>query len=124
MRIIISSFVVSMLAMSSGAHAQSCASSMRANMSQMAANAIQCGESADLLSSIQRGGSGRTSIAELASSCERGRSVTSQLSAFNECSRTYICATLAYSYALENLSSFGGDCTAAANAGLSKFPVR
>ncbi len=118
-------FTICLLTASVGAaQAQSCASAMRENMSRMAANAIQCGESADLLSSIQRGGSGRASVEELASSCRAGRSVTSQLSAFNECSRTYICATLAYAYALENLDSYGGDCTAAANAGLREYPVR
>ena len=104
--------------------AQSCASGMQQNLTQMAQNAVRCGESADLMSSIQRGGSGRANIEELASSCRSGRSVTSQLSAFNECSRTYVCASLAYAYAIENLNRYSGDCTAAANAGLREFPVR
>jgi hypothetical protein len=94
---------------------------------QYAANGEQrraIGESADLMSSLQYGGSGVASFDDLAASCRGGRSVSSQLQAFNECSRTYVCAVLAYGYALEHLSEFGGDCTAAAQAGLNEFPVQ
>ena len=105
------------------ANAQSCADSMAQNMRQMAQRALQCGESADLIASIQSG-SGRVSYDALARSCQQHVDVSGQLSAFNQCSRVYVCATLAYAYALGNLNQYGGNCTAAANAGLQRFPIQ
>jgi len=81
------------------------------------------GESADLISSIQSG-SGRIPYDVLAKGCQTRIDVSGQLAAFDQCSRVYVCATLAYQYALSNLSQFGGNCTAAANAGLQRFPVQ
>lgn len=106
------------------ANAQSCKNEMDQRMRQMAEKALQCGESADLLSSIQNGKSGRISPDVLARSCRQHLDVSGQLSAFNECSRVYVCATLAYAYALSNLSRFDGNCTAAANEGLRQYPVQ
>jgi hypothetical protein len=105
------------------ATAQPCADSMSQNMQQMAQRALQCGERADLMSSIQSG-SGRIPYDALARSCQMRSDVSGQLSAFNQCSRVYVCATLAYAYALSNLNQFSGNCTAAANAGLQRFPVQ
>jgi hypothetical protein len=119
----IAAFIFLGIGFSTQAKAQ-CASQMAQNMQQMAQKAIQCGESASLLSSIQNGGTGQISASALAQSCQRHVDVSSQLSAFNECSRVYICATLAYAYALSNLSNYGGNCTAAANAGLQQYPVQ
>lgn len=104
------------------ASAQSCRTGMEANMQTMTEKAVQCGESADLMSSLQSG-SGRISLDELSQSCKNGQSVSSQLSAFNECSRVYVCAVLAYSYASAHLDEFKGDCAEAAKAGLRAFPV-
>jgi hypothetical protein len=115
--------LAALIVSTSFANAQPCADSMAQNMRQMAQRALQCGESADLMSSIQSA-SGRIPYDALARSCQMRSDVSGQLSAFNQCSRVYVCATLAYAYALNNLSQFGGNCTAAANAGLQRFPVQ
>lgn len=107
-------------------YAQSCVDEMAASMQQMAQNALQCGESAQAIGSLTENGviSGEIPPETLEQMCQSGVDVNSQLSAFNECSRVYVCATAAYAYALENIGSFGGDCTAAANAGLAHYPVQ
>ncbi|MBL8566127.1 MAG: hypothetical protein JNM89_10465 [Hyphomicrobiaceae bacterium] len=97
---------------------------MISNMQQMADNAIQCGVSAELMSSLQTGGDGSIDFDTLGSMCQSGVSVDSQLEAFNECARINVCAVLAYTYALEHLDEYAGDCRAAAEAGLEQFPVR
>jgi hypothetical protein len=61
---------------------------------------------------------------KLETMCQSRVDVSSQLNAFNECSRVYVCAIAASEYAIENIASYGGDCTAAANAGLAKYPVQ
>lgn len=115
---------VSVSARTTDGLAQQCAVQMRQSQQQMAGLALKCGENASLIGSISAGGDGGIPFEMHAKNCSTGRSVSSQLSAFNECSRTYVCAVLAYGYALSNLKSFGGDCTAAANAGLQRFPVK
>lgn len=90
-------------------------------MQKMVAMALQCGESASLMRSLVSGGADSSGME---GSCNGGSDVTGQLQAFEACSRVYVCAVMAYSYGIQHLDEFGGDCTAAANAGLSKFPVQ
>jgi hypothetical protein len=97
---------------------------MYSNMQQMAQSAISCGESASLMNSIQGGGSGGIGLDRLADMCNAKVDVYSQLSAFQQCSRVYVCATLAYAHAIDNISTYGGDCTAAAGAALQIYKVQ
>jgi len=56
--------------------------SMFQNTRQMAQGALQCGESADLINSIQSA-SGRIPYDALAKSCQMRTDISGQLSAFN-----------------------------------------
>lgn len=124
MRKFIAALSFSLACSSLAGNAFPCESDMIANMQQMAENAIQCGQSAEFMSSLQAGGDGSIDFDTLSSMCNSGINVDNQLDAFNECSRINICGVLAYTYALEHLDEHGGDCQSAAAAGLEQFPVK
>jgi hypothetical protein len=112
-----------------GSEEPACVADMESNRQQMIALALECGASCDLIGSIDapRTGEGRSysryDYAEFSSECHQPLSVASQYEGFDDCARVYACAALAYTYAIDNIESYDGDCTAAAEAGLREFPV-
>jgi hypothetical protein len=97
--------------------AQNCVSSMLANKAQMRQNAERCRVNAELLNSIDSGDRVPARFA-----CDRGVNVSTQLEAFEECARVYLCGMAAYTCAVQKARQ-GMDCTQAANSCLRDFPV-
>jgi hypothetical protein len=113
-----------------GSEEPACVADMESNRQQMIALALECGASCDLIGSIDapRTGEGRSysryDYAEFSSECHQPLSVASQYEGFDDCARVYACAALAYTYAIDNIESYDGDCTAAAEAGLREVRCR
>ena len=115
-----------MILLSSVPGLAACEGEFLPNMQQMISLAESCGEYAGNLASLGTP-SGAISPDELQYSCSVGDAssgVSSQLDAFNECSRVYVCAIAAYNHAILVADNYGGDCVAAANEGLSVYPVQ
>lgn len=102
-----------------------CEAEFLPNMKQMTSLAKQCGVRASLLASIGTP-SGAISFDDLSTSCRAGQATgdVNQLDSFNDCARVYVCGVAAYNYAIEHADESGGDCNAAARAGLTAFPVQ
>ncbi len=97
--------------------AATCVQSFQQRKMEMVRFAQQCDVSAAELGSVDAGHNALSP-----QECSYPIGVVSQLSAFNECARVYVCAIQTYNCAIRKVEG-GWDCQTAAASCLAEYPV-